>query len=292
MRVGLIGLGRMGAALAGRLRAEGFEVIGWDHDPARIAALGNSITPAANPRAVAEAADVVLSIITEDSGVRALWHGEAGYLEAEIAGKLFIEMSTLQPMTVRELAAIATARGATLVDSPVLGSIPTVREGKLTSLIGGSAADIARATETLRHVTARIIHMGPVGAGSTMKLAVNNLMGCYLQVLGESLAMGTSQGLDLNQMLEVIGASITATPWFKSKQSILAGGADDTTLDLRTLRKDIMSVVATAAVAGVPTPVAAGTLAALSAAVQSGIGGHDIAELPRFFREQMLQRWD
>ena len=167
MRVGLIGLGRMGAALAGRLRAEGFEVIGWDHDPARIAALGNSITPAANPRAVAEAADVVLSIITEDSGVRALWHGEAGYLEAEIAGKLFIEMSTLQPMTVRELAAIATARGATLVDSPVLGSIPTVREGKLTSLIGGSAADIARATETLRHVTARIIHMGPVGAGST-----------------------------------------------------------------------------------------------------------------------------
>ena len=125
-----------------------------------------------------------------------------------------------------------------------------------------------------------------------MKLAVNNMMGCYLQMLGESLAMGTSQGLDLAQMLDVLGASITATPWFAAKKPILLGGHDDTTLDLRTLRKDIISVVATAAASGVPTPVASATAAALSAAVQSGAGGEDIAELPRFFREHMLQRWD
>jgi 3-hydroxyisobutyrate dehydrogenase-like beta-hydroxyacid dehydrogenase len=223
--------------------------------------------------------------------VRALWYEPDGFLSAGIAGKLFVEMSTLQPMTVRELAAVAGPRGAGFVDSPVLGSIPTVREGKLVSLIGGSDEDVARAQEVLAHLTRRVRHMGPVGAGCAMKLAVNNLMGCYLQMLGESLAMGEGQGLDLAEMLDVIGESIVATPWFLGKRAMLAGADGDITLDVRTLRKDINSMVATAAAVGVPAPAAAATLQGMSAAVEGGIGGKDIAALPGFFRAAMVQKW-
>jgi 3-hydroxyisobutyrate dehydrogenase-like beta-hydroxyacid dehydrogenase len=200
-------------------------------------------------------------------------------------------MSTLQPMTVRGLASHAAGRGAAFIDSPLLGSIPTVRQGKLVALVGGAAADVARARATLDHLTARIEHIGPVGAGSAMKLVVNNMMGCYLQVLAESLLLGQSQGLTLERMIEVIGGSITATPWFQAKKPVLLGGQDDTTLDIRTLRKDILSVVATAALGGVPAPAAAITAAGLSAAVQAGAGGKDIAELVAFLREALPQKW-
>ncbi len=240
---------------------------------------------------MAEGADTVLSIITEDTGARALWEGKNGFLETDIAGKLFIEMSTLQPMTVRALASLSAGKGAAFIDSPLLGSIPTVRQGKLVALVGGAEADVARARTALGHLTARIEHIGPVGAGAAMKLVVNNMMGCYLQVLAESLMMGEKQGLSLERMIEVIGASITATPWFHAKKPIFLGGHDETTLDIRTLRKDILSVVATAAATGVPTPAAAATAASMSAAVQAGAGGKDIAELVAFLRTALPQTW-
>jgi 3-hydroxyisobutyrate dehydrogenase len=291
MKIGLIGLGRMGSAMAGRLHDQGFEVVAWDRDAERLPQAGGRIVPARGPRAVAEAADVVLSIITEDSGVQALWQGAGGFLETDIAGKLFIEMSTLRPDTVRGLAELADGRGAGFVDSPVLGSIPTARDGKLVSLIGGSEADVARATEILRHLTSRIEHMGPVGAGCAMKLVVDNMMGSYLQILAESLMLGESQGLGLERMVGMLGASINATPWFHAKKGILLGGEDDITLDIRTLRKDILSVVATAASCGVPTPAAAATAAGMSAAVSEGLGAHDIAELVGYWRRVLPQRW-
>ena len=136
----------MGRAIHGRLAESGFEVTGWDRDGAAAkAAAGRGLRLAAHPRAVAEAADVVISIITEDSGVRQVFRGENGFLQANVAGKLFIEMSTLQPMTGRELAPLVEAAGARLIEAPVLGSIPTVREGKLLALAGGRAEDVERA---------------------------------------------------------------------------------------------------------------------------------------------------
>jgi 3-hydroxyisobutyrate dehydrogenase len=233
----------------------------------------------------------VLSIITEDTGARAVWEGKNGFLQADITGKLFIEMSTLQPMTVRGLASHAAGRGAAFIDSPLLGSIPTVRQGKLVALVGGMEADVARARAVLGHLTARIEHVGPVGAGAAMKLVVNNMMGCYLQVLAESLLLGESQGLPLARMIEVIGGSIMSTPWFQAKKPVLLGGQDDITLDIRTLRKDILSVIATAALGGVPAPTAAVAASSMSAAVQAGEGGKDIADLVAFLRAALPQAW-
>jgi 3-hydroxyisobutyrate dehydrogenase-like beta-hydroxyacid dehydrogenase len=292
MKVGLVGLGRMGSAIAQRLGEHGCEVVAWDHAAkAAEAAAARGVRVAASPRAVAAEAGIVISIITEDHGVRRVFAGPDGFLAGDVGGKLFIEMSTLQPMTGRELAPLVEAKGARLVESPVLGTIPQVRDGKLLSLAGGRPEDVERARAVLDKLARRIVHMGPHGAGYAMKLAVNLGLGAYIQALSESLALGTKQGLSLEQMLDVLKEAPTATGWLQAKIPVLLGGKADVTLDLRTMRKDIMSAVATGALSGVPMPLSAGTLASLSAAVAGGAGDGDLAELAKFVRERMVQNF-
>jgi 3-hydroxyisobutyrate dehydrogenase len=290
MNIGIVGLGRMGSAMAGRLRGQGFDLIGWDHDPAADErAKADGLRIAANARDVAAASDVVMSSITEDHGARRIFAGPDGCLQADVSGKLFIEMSTLQPMTGRELAPLVEAKGARLVEAPVLGTIPQARAGTLFAMVGGHAEDLARARPVLEKLTRRILHMGPAGCGYAMKLAANLGLGAYVQAIAESLALGLRQGLALDATLDALQESATASPWLKAKAGVLRGDAAEMTLDIRTLRKDIMSVVATGALTGVPTPLASGALAVLSAAAATDYGSRDIAELPQFFREALLQ---
>jgi 3-hydroxyisobutyrate dehydrogenase len=292
MQIGIVGLGRMGTAMAQRLRQHGFDVVGWDHHhdaTRRLAADGFRIV--ANARAAAADAAVIISSITDDHGARHIFTGPAGFLDGEVNGKLFIEMSTLQPMTGRELAPLVAQKGGRLIDAPVLGTIPQVRDGKLFALVGGQREDLERARPVLEKLTARIAHMGDNGAGYAMKLAVNLGLGAYIQALTESLALGAKHGLTLDQMLDVLSEAPYASGWLKAKLGVLKGGKPEMTLDIRTLRKDIMSAVATGALNGVPMPLSAGTLASLSAAVAAGYGDGDLGELPKFVRENMLQNF-
>lgn len=292
MKIGIVGLGRMGAAMAQRLGEQGFEAVGWDHSAAaNAAAAARGLRIAAAPQDVAAGADVVISSITEDNGVRGIFCGPQGFLQGDVTGKLFVEMSTLQPMTGRALAPQVVARGARLIEAPVLGTVPQVRAGTLFAIAGGAAEDIERARPVLEKLTRRIVHMGPNGAGYAMKLAANLGLGAYIQAIAESLALGTAEGLGLDQMVDVLQETATTSGWLKVKADVLKGGDGDMTLDIRTLRKDMVSAVATGALGGVPLPLTAATLASLSAAVADDYGAADIAELPKFFREAMPQKF-
>jgi 3-hydroxyisobutyrate dehydrogenase len=292
MKIGLIGLGRMGRAIYARLSEHGCDIVAWDKDErAMKAAVALQIRLADNPRMVAAHGEFVISSITEDNGVRQIFCGKDGFLSGEVKGKLFIEMSTLQPMTGRELAPLVEAAGAFLVDAPVLGTIPSVRDGKLHALVGGKAEDVESARPVLDKLTRKITHMGPNGAGYAMKLAVNLGLAAFIQATAESLALGMREGLPMTQMLDVLGEAPTANGWFSSKKGLLAGEQADITLDIRTLRKDIMSAVATGAVDGTAMPLSSGVLMSLSAAVAQGWGDKDIGELARFFREHMGQNF-
>jgi 3-hydroxyisobutyrate dehydrogenase-like beta-hydroxyacid dehydrogenase len=292
MKIGLVGLGRMGGAMARRLVDQGHSVIAWDQRARAVDALGNTIEAAKNPRAVAEASEAILSTITEDHGIRRVFTGEDGFLEAPVDGKIFIEMSTLQPMTIRELTPQVEAKGARIVDSPVLGTIPSVRDGKLVALMGGREEDVARATKILAPLTRRVIHMGPAGSGSVMKLAANLGMGTYLQAVAEALALGDRYGLSIPLMLDALMEGAFASPWLKAKTEQFKGAKGDTTLDVKSIRKDLMSAIATGAVAGVPMPATAGALASASAAVAQGLADEDCAVIPVFYRQFMVQKFD
>ena len=292
MNLGIVGLGRMGAAMSQRLRQQSFAVVGWDNNAgAREALAAGGLRIAANARDVAANSDIVISSITDDHGVRGIFTGRQGFLEADVKGKLFIEMTTLQPMTGRELAPVVEARGARLIEAPVVGTIPQARDGTLLAMVGGGLEDLDRARTVLGKLTRRIAHMGPNGSGYAMKLAANLGLGAYIQALAESLALGVRQGLTLEQMLDVIVDGPVACGWLKAKLDVLKGASGEMTLDIRTLRKDFMSMVATGALSGVPMPLAAGTLASLSAAVAADYGDGDLAELPKFMREAMLQKF-
>lgn len=290
MKVGLIGLGRMGSAIFRRLKDHGFEIAGWDRNEQAVQTLaGEGLRAPGSPRAVAVEAEILVSIITEDTGVRELFLGDEGFFSADIAGKLFIEMSTLKPATHRELAPLVKNKGARLIDAPVMGSIPTAQEGKLLVLAGGEAADVDRAKAVLECLARRVVHLGPAGSGCAMKLAVNLTMALYLQALAEGIALAEAEGLALDRILEIFAEAPTASPFLKNKTGDLKGEPSDITLDIRTLRKDIMSAIATGAAGGVGMPAAAGTVTSLSAAVAGGWGEKDLAELPRYFREFMTQ---
>jgi 3-hydroxyisobutyrate dehydrogenase-like beta-hydroxyacid dehydrogenase len=282
----------MGSAIAQRLTEQGCEIVAWDHaEKATQAAAKRGVRISANPKAVAAEAEMVISIITEDNGVRKVFTGPSGLLEADVNGKLFIEMSTLQPTTGRELAPIVEAAGARLIESPVLGTIPQVRDGKLLAMVGGKPEDIERARPVLEKLARKIVHMGGNGAGYAMKLSANLGLAAFIQATGESLALGTREGLSIPQMMEVLSEAPTANGWLAGKKGLLMGEPADVTLDIKTLRKDIMSVVATAALDGTGMPLSSGVLAALSAAVAQGWGDKDIGELARFFREHMGQQF-
>jgi 3-hydroxyisobutyrate dehydrogenase-like beta-hydroxyacid dehydrogenase len=293
MNIAVVGLGRMGSGMAGRLIGAGAHVIGWDADPAaRERGERDGITIAVSPCEAAAFADVVLTSVTEDVGVRGLFAGRDGFLTADVRGTLFIEMSTLQPATVRELQPAIVAGGASIVDAPVLGTIPNVHAGELVALAGGDDADLDRAQPVLAPLTRRVVRMGPLGSGHAMKLVANLGLAAYVQALAEGLALGVQEGLSIDGMLDVLcAAPTTATGWLAAKSGVLRGAPADMTLDIRTMRKDVMSIVATGARNGVPMPLASGTLAALSAAVAAGHGANDLADVPRFFRDDAIQRW-
>lgn len=291
MDIGVIGLGRMGMAMCRRLAEHGHRVVGWDVNQS----LAGGIETAGG-RFAASAADVarqseaVLSIVTDDAAARWLFGDDGGVLGGEVEGKLFIEMSTLQPATVAQLGERALAAGAAFVGAPVLGSIPAVLRGQLLVLAGGSREHVNRARVVLQPLARSVAHLGPLGAGNTMKLVVNLTMASYLEALAEGLALGLQHDLDLGQMLQLLTEAPTANPWLASKLKILAGEAGEVSLDIASMHKDVLSAVAAGSATGVAMPMASGILASLSAAVATGHGREDMAQLPQVFRQQMVRR--
>ncbi|MEI6383290.1 MAG: NAD(P)-dependent oxidoreductase [Betaproteobacteria bacterium] len=291
-KIGLIGLGRMGHAMVKRLISQGVEELYvWDRDTAKIkTAKDAGALPAANASDVVTKSDITLVMINDDAGAQVLYSGKDGIASGATKDKLIIEMSTLQPQTLQTLSALLESKGAKLIGVPMMGSIPTVLEGQLFLPAGGHAADIERAMPVLQLISRKVKHVGGVGQAHAMKLAVNLTMAAYLQALAEGMALGTAQGLKIEDMLEIFAQAPTANGWLNMKTAVLKGGASDTTLDISSLRKDMLNAVAAGSLAGVPMTMASAIATSLSGAVSSGIGGEDLAQFPKFFREHLIQK--
>src|ERR1017187_217012 len=187
MKIGVCGTGRMGSAIAQRLMSVGHEVGVWNRNSAKTMPLVDAGAKLfASPAELVEDSEVTIVMLLNDAATEAVYNAPSGILAAKLTGKLVIDMSTIRPETMKSNGASALQRGTAFVESPVGGSTAPAKEGKLLGLVGCSKADVARAMPILEQLCRRIEHVGDIGAGSMMKLAVNLPLLVYWQALGEA----------------------------------------------------------------------------------------------------------
>ena len=281
MKVGVCGTGRMGASIAERLIAVGHEVAVWNRDAAKTKPLIEAGARAfASPAALAEGCDVVIIMLLNDAATEAVYRGENGLLKANLNGRLVIDMSTIRPDTMASVGNAATRLGAAFVECPVGGSKVPAKEGKLFGLVGGNEADVARAKPLLEQLCRRIEHVGPLGAGATLKLAVNLPLLVYWQALGEALTICKPLNLPPERLIDILSDTAGAPAAMKGRGAIIAkvlGGAPlgETAFGITAAKKDLATAVQFAASLHAELPVAKAALACFEEAEAAGLGEAD-----------------
>ena len=199
--VAILGTGKMGGAMARRLAGSGFDLTLWDRTSSKAEELhvGRVV---ATPAEAARAADVVISSLTNDAAVRAVYLGEDGVLHGA-AGKLLVDTSTAGPKVAEEVAREAQAKGVHFLVAPVVGSVPAVESGKLVILAGGDRADLDRARPVLEHL-GEVRYVGERSSAQHLKLIANCMLGITSAAAAELLAAGTAAGLDRQQVFSIL----------------------------------------------------------------------------------------
>ena len=279
-------MGKMGSAIATRLAGLGHEVTVWNRTASKAQALAQTgVRVAATPRELATQSDIVISILTNAAAIDAAYDGPDGLLAGEVAGKLFIEMSTVRPATQKALAASIAAANAAMIDCPVGGTVGPARDGKLFGFVGGDAADVARAQPLLDQMCRRVEHLGPVGSGASMKLAINLPLLVYWQALGEALLLCKPLGLDPARVMDILADTSGAPGVLKVRGPVIAAalaGKDTGTItfDIDSLRKDLQTMLEEAQALGGTLPVTARALECFDEASRAGLGKCDATLLP------------
>lgn len=220
-KIGVLGLGAMGARMAANLVKAGHQVTVWNRSPQAVEALlAAGAKAAATPREAAAGADFVMAMVRDDDASRQVWlAADTGALAGMSAGTVAIESSTLSAGWIHELGAHAAERGLSLLEAPVSGSTPQAEAAQLVYLIGGDADTLARTEPVLKAMGASIQHVGPLGAGALAKLATNTLLGIQVTVLGELIGMLQRAGADPARTL----AAVAATPVWSVVAGRIAG---------------------------------------------------------------------
>jgi 3-hydroxyisobutyrate dehydrogenase len=286
LKIGIAGTGRMGAAVASRLLSVGHDVTVWNRTREKTQALalaGASV--AATPAELATRVEIIVTFLTDAAAIDGTYRGSNGLLAGEVRGKLFIDMSTVRPETEKALAATVGAAGAALIECPVGGTVGPAKDGKLFGFVGGAAGDLARAKPVLDQLCRRIEHVGAIGAGASMKLAINLPLLVYYQALGEALSLCQNLNLDPARlmdifadtsggpnMLKVRGPTIAATLQGKSTSPV--------TFDIDLIRKDLRTMIDEASARGLTMPLASRALDCYDEAWRDGWGANDATMLP------------
>ena len=277
--IGIIGLGNMGYAIAGRLIAEGETLSVWNRSAGKADGL-NGVSVAATPAEVVQSADVIISILANDSATQTVYFGDHGILSAALKGKLVIEMCTMAPARSIELAAAVIDKQGMFLECPVGGTIGPALEGKLLGLAGGTDKAFAQAKPVLQKLTRRLEHFGSVGSGAAMKLSINLPLMVYWCALGEALQIALSHNVDPALALDVLSDSSGAIGAAKKRvppirDMVVNGEQGSANFTLQNAIKDIELMVAEAQSKGDSAKVISGALERYRKAQQEGFADLD-----------------
>jgi len=276
----------MGAAIGQRLMSLGHELAVWNRTAEKtrpLAAAGAKV--AATPFQLASSSEAVITILTDAAAIDVVYHGTDGLLSGNVSAKLFIEMSTVRPETEQLLAATVKGKSAVMIECPVGGSVGPAKDGKLFGFVGGEAADVARARPLLEQLCRRVEHVGPIGAGARMKLAINLPLLVFWQAFGEALLLCRSLGLDAARLVDIFADTSGGPNVLKSRGPALTAALREKdvgpiTVDIDAMRKDLRTMIEEARSLGADLPVTSSALQCYDEASRAGLGKGDITTIP------------
>ena len=255
VKLGFIGLGNMGSRIAQRLLDHGYKLTVFNRDRTKAKALVSKGAVLVNDVVeLARSADVILSCLSNDGAVQSIYAGPEGVLAGARPGTVVLEMSTVSPDTSRELCKQAARVGVDVMDVAISGSTPAAEQGTLTLLVGGNEELFHAAQPIFDAIARQYFHLGPSGAGTTMKLVVNTLLGVGMQAIAEAVVLGESAGLHRKLLLEVLSKTAVVAPAHAGKLARVDNNDYSPQFPLSLMNKDFQLILKTAARENVPMP--------------------------------------
>jgi 3-hydroxyisobutyrate dehydrogenase len=271
----------MGSSIAQRLMSVGHEVGVWNRTVAKTQPLSDAGAKLfTSPAELVEGCEAVIMMLLNDAATEAVYRGASGILNSKLIGKLVIDMSTVRPDTMKTNGSSVLQQDAAFVECPVGGSTGPAKEGKLFGLVGGTKADVTRAMPVLEQLCRRVEHVGELGSGATMKLAVNLPLLVYWQALGEALAICKPLNLPADRLIDILSDTAGTPTAMKGRGAAIAkvlGGAPlgETAFGLTAAKKDLATAVQFGASINAELPVTASALACFEEAEAAGLGEAD-----------------
>jgi 3-hydroxyisobutyrate dehydrogenase-like beta-hydroxyacid dehydrogenase len=280
-RVAFLGLGIMGSRQAANLVRAGFDLTVWNRTTATAEAFcrDHRAALARTPAEAAENAEFVITMVVDGPQVAEVLLGEDGAATTAAAGTLFIDCSTIGPAATLEIGARLAERGYKMLDAPVTGSSPKAEDGTLTIMVGGEAEDFSRARPLFDAMGELIVHAGPLGHGQMVKLLNNAVAASNAAVLGQALVVGARAGVDLDALVEVMGAGAGGSAMLNLKAGPMRTHDFSTLFKTEHMLKDVRLCLEEGQALGVPFPSAAYTREVLTAAMGLGHADDDFAAM-------------
>jgi 3-hydroxyisobutyrate dehydrogenase-like beta-hydroxyacid dehydrogenase len=286
--IGFIGLGTMGGNMAARYLAAGYVVYGEarNRDAAQWL-IGQGLRWVETPREVAQAADIVMTSLPNDDVVESVASGPDGLLAGLGEGKIWADLSTITPAVSRRLSARVREErpGAQMLDTPVSGSVPQVKTGALTIMVGGDESAFRRAEAVLR-VLGTPEYVGENGQGLVLKLAINISLAVQMLAFSEGLLLAERDGIDPHRAAEIMTESPIGSPMLKARVPLVLDRPDETWFDIELMHKDIRLARQAGDAAATALPTAAVADEMLTRAEQLGFGRRDIAAMHTTLAQQ------
>lgn len=278
--IGFIGLGLMGSRIVKRLLDAGLAVTGFNRTQVKAQPLIHAgMRWAGTPRDVVTAADITFSMVTDTAALSSVAYGEDGILAGLSAGKIYVDMSTVSPRLIRELAAQVEAAGASMLEAPVSGSVSAVEGGTLTFFVGGPAATLEKVRPVFDRLGQKVIHIGANGQAATIKLAINLNLATQLLTLFESLLLAERGGISRETALEALLNSVAASPAMKYRAPFAFEPPAEVWFNVKMMQKDLQLALGLGHELDMPLTTVAHANEMLSAARAMGYGDEDFAAL-------------
>jgi 3-hydroxyisobutyrate dehydrogenase len=284
--VGFIGLGLMGRPMAANLLKAGYELTVWNRTASRADALmAQGARRAGSPREVAAASEVVITIVSDPPALESVLWGETGVFAGLRKGSVLVESSTVTPQIEKRAAAAAATLGAEFLEAPVTGGTWGAEKGELVFMVGGETETLQRVEPVLNVMGKGFFHLGPVGAGQTVKLAMNLLLGLQVEAFAEALALVTYAGIAGEKLLEVMQSSMGRSGILDVKAPMMLKGEYKPSFPLRLMHKDFSLALDLANQLGVPLPAAAAAREILSSVKGAATEDVDFSAIAGFWRK-------